>query len=157
MISYSEIEALLEGKGSVVDSTGEKIGYLGEVYLDDKTGLPEWVTVAGGMFGTHASFIPLREAEIIEDQVCVRYPKDLIKHSPRVKAHDHLTPKLEDELYQHYGVENGSMGLPATGTGGEPRRPALRRTIVSDDDGGTIASSRDTETAPGQHTERNSP
>ncbi len=153
MITYSEIEALLEDKGSVVDSTGDKIGYLGDVYLDDKTGLPEWVTGVGAMFGTHASFVPLREAEIIEDQVCVRYPKDLIKQAPRVKAHGHLTPALEDELYQHYGVENGSMGLPATGTGGEPRRPALRRTIVSDDGGETIVSSRDAGTAPGQHTE----
>ena len=29
----------------VVDSEGKKIGGVGQVYLDDKTGQPSWVTV----------------------------------------------------------------------------------------------------------------
>src|SRR5688500_16423709 len=34
----------------VYDESGEKIGSAAEVYLDDETGQPEWVTVRTGLF-----------------------------------------------------------------------------------------------------------
>src|SRR6478672_7510268 len=40
----------------VFDESGEKIGSASEVYLDDETGQPEWVTVKTGLFGTKESF-----------------------------------------------------------------------------------------------------
>ena len=45
----------------VYDESGEKIGSAAEVYLDDETGQPEWVTVRTGLFGTKESFVPIRE------------------------------------------------------------------------------------------------
>ena len=36
----------------VYDESGEKIESAAEVYLDDETGQPEWVTVRTGLFGT---------------------------------------------------------------------------------------------------------
>jgi sporulation protein YlmC with PRC-barrel domain len=42
----------------VYDEAGEKIGSASEVYLDDETGQPEWVTVRTGLFGTKESFVP---------------------------------------------------------------------------------------------------
>ncbi|WP_051441509.1 PRC-barrel domain-containing protein [Arthrobacter sp. H14] len=150
MITYSQIEALMESQGTIVDSTGHKIGYLGDVYLDDKTGMPKWITVGSGSFGTHASFVPLRGAEIIEDQVCVQYSKDVIKHTPRFTVHGHLLPAQEDELYRHYGIEPGSLQPIKEGSGGEPDRPQQRRFIESDDGQETIVSSRDADTAPGR-------
>ena len=38
--------------GHVVSSDGEKIGRVGEVYVDDATGQLSWVTVKTGLFGT---------------------------------------------------------------------------------------------------------
>ena len=32
----------------VIDVTGKKIGGVGQVYLDDQTGQPTWVTVKSG-------------------------------------------------------------------------------------------------------------
>jgi uncharacterized protein YrrD len=39
-------------------SDGEKIGKVGQVYFDENTDQPEWVTVNTGLFGTSESFIP---------------------------------------------------------------------------------------------------
>ena len=36
---------------SVVDQSGNKIGEIGQVYLDDASGQPAWVTVKTGLFG----------------------------------------------------------------------------------------------------------
>jgi len=46
---------------TAVDSEGSKVG---QVYLDDQTGMPLWVTVATGMFGTRQSFAPLYDAQV---------------------------------------------------------------------------------------------
>ena len=43
-----------------VDNDGDKLGKIGNVYLDDRTGEPAWVTVNTGLFGTKESFVPLR-------------------------------------------------------------------------------------------------
>ena len=56
----------------VYDEAGQKIGSASEVYLDDETGQPEWVTVRTGMFGTKESFVPIRDANLTDDGV--RYP-----------------------------------------------------------------------------------
>ena len=37
---------------SVVDQSGNKIGEIGQVYLDDASGQPAWVTVKTGLFRT---------------------------------------------------------------------------------------------------------
>ena len=41
---------------------GEKIGSVAQVYQDDQTGQPAWLTVHTGLFGMNESFVPLREA-----------------------------------------------------------------------------------------------
>jgi hypothetical protein len=58
------------GTSSVQDvhgSDGAKIGTARQVYADDQTGQPEWVTVRTGQFGTKETFIPLAEADASAD------------------------------------------------------------------------------------------
>ena len=40
---------------TVNGSDGREIGGVGEIYLDDETGAPEWVTVATGLFGSSSA------------------------------------------------------------------------------------------------------
>jgi uncharacterized protein YrrD len=56
----STTEALqnMEGR-TAVDTDGAKLGKIGQVYLDDQSGQPLWVTIHTGMFGTKESFAPL--------------------------------------------------------------------------------------------------
>ena len=48
---------------TAVDADGEKVGKVGQVYLSDLTGEPEWVTVSTGLFGMRESFAPLHDAQ----------------------------------------------------------------------------------------------
>jgi len=61
MITTEEIQGMFNtGGGTVVGQGGGKLGKVGQVFLDDETGKPEWVTVAaGGLFGGKESFVPL--------------------------------------------------------------------------------------------------
>ncbi|MGM7423360.1 PRC-barrel domain-containing protein [Cellulosimicrobium sp. CpK407] len=103
MISTDQIERLLSG-GTVVSQAGEKVGKVGQVFLDDRTGEPAWVTVKTGLFGTAESFVPLADADVQGDVVRVPYTKDTVKDAPRVDdSEGHLSHEEETELYRYYG------------------------------------------------------
>ncbi len=89
---------------TVVDNDGDKIGTAREVYVDDATGQPEWVTVNTGLFGTSESFIPLAQAQLSDSGLRVPYDKKMVKDAPRLGDSGHLTPQEEDELYRYYGI-----------------------------------------------------
>ncbi|MGV2915137.1 DUF2382 domain-containing protein [Streptomyces alfalfae] len=99
------------------DRTGEKIGSIERVYLDDRSGRPEWVTVKTGLFGMKESFVPLSGARLQQDALHVSCTKEAVKEAPRVDADQHLEPGQEHELYAHYGLSRPGMGTTGTGTG----------------------------------------
>ena len=43
---------------TATDADGDKIGNVGQVYLDDSSGEPAWVTVKTGLFGTAGELRP---------------------------------------------------------------------------------------------------
>ncbi|AMM34557.1 photosystem reaction center subunit H [Sinomonas atrocyanea] len=103
MLTNADLEDLKDGHGNVVSQDGEKIGGIGDFYLDDETDVPTWVTVKTGLFGTKESFVPLEGARIAEENLVVPYTKDHVKDAPRVDADERLEPGEEDRLYRHYG------------------------------------------------------
>jgi uncharacterized protein (TIGR02271 family) len=92
----------------VYDESGEKIGSAAEVYLDDETGQPEWVTVRTGLFGTKESFVPIRNADLTDDGVRVPVSKTQVKDAPKIDTDGHLSPEEEQELYRYYGMGAGA-------------------------------------------------
>ena len=90
--------------GNVIDADGDKIGGVAQIYLDDQTGEPNWVTVKTGLFGTSESFVPLSGASLSGSDIVVTYDKDTVKDAPRVDADGHLTPDEEGSLYAYYGL-----------------------------------------------------
>ena len=94
----------------VYDETGSKIGSASEVYLDDQTGQPEWVTVKTGLFGTKESFVPIRDADLTDDGVRVHISKDKVKDAPKIDTDGHLSPQEEEELYRYYGLGGSWSG-----------------------------------------------
>jgi uncharacterized protein (TIGR02271 family) len=100
----------------VYDESGDKIGSAGEVYLDDETGQPEWVTVRTGLFGTKESFVPLRDANLTDDGVRVPVTKSQVKDAPKVDTDGHLSPQEEEELYRYYGLGAGTTTQTTTTT-----------------------------------------
>ena len=87
---------------NVYGSDGEKIGTATQVYADDQTGQPEWVTVRTGLFGLKETFIPLADATVSGDELTVPYTKAFVKDAPNVDEDGHLSPDQERELYAYY-------------------------------------------------------
>ena len=102
----------------VYDESGEKIGSAAEVYLDDETGQPEWVTVRTGLFGTKESFVPIRNADLTNDGVRVPVSKTQVKDAPKIDTDGHLSPQEEQELYRYYGMGVGTDTTTTTETAG---------------------------------------
>jgi uncharacterized protein (TIGR02271 family) len=94
----------------VYGTDGDKIGTARQVYTDDETGRPEWVTVTTGLFGTKQSFIPLADASLTGDRVSVPYDKSFVKNAPNVDEDGHLSPEQERELYAYYSRNDYTTG-----------------------------------------------
>ena len=90
------------------DRGGDKIGKVGQLYFDDTTDQPTWVTVNTGFFGTHESFVPVSGAEFNGDRVTMAYDKAMVKDAPKIAEDGHLSPQEEQQLYRYYGVDYGA-------------------------------------------------
>lgn len=102
---------------TVYGGTGDKIGKVEEIYLDDTTNRPEWLTVSTGMFGSKVSFVPIRAAEIRGDnEVVVPYDKAFVKGAPAFDVDSHLSVDEERQLYAYYDMAYADGGQ---GYGGE--------------------------------------
>jgi len=103
MITTAQIDTLLSSNGAVVDSEGKRIGKIGQIYLDDQGGQPEWVTVPTGLFGNGESFAPLADATVQGDDIHVAYTKDVVKDAPHSDdAGGHLSEQQEQDLFRYY-------------------------------------------------------
>lgn len=112
------------------DRNGEKVGKIGQLYVDDESGRPKWATVATGLFGTSESFVPLERAELDGDQnLRLAYDKDTIKDAPRVDADGHIEESEEARLYEHYGLS----GTGVSGVSGDRDTDTDRTAPVGDD------------------------
>ncbi|BCW71320.1 PRC-barrel domain-containing protein [Arthrobacter sp. NicSoilB8] len=125
MINREDIDGLIQSKGNVIGVDGETIGGIGQIYVDDATDRPGWVTVATGLFGTHESFFPLEGARIEGSNLVIPYSKTLVKDAPRIEPDSELESDEQDRLYRHYQREGGlqthseSRGLARTGSGAD--------------------------------------
>ena len=102
MVTIDEILAARAGKA--YDANGDKVGAVGEVYLDDTTGYPAWATVNTGFFGTSESFVPLEGASVQGEDLHLPYTKEMIKDAPVQDAERHLDATDEERLYEYYGL-----------------------------------------------------
>jgi uncharacterized protein (TIGR02271 family) len=87
---------------TAVDADGDKIGKVGQVYLNDATGQPEWVAVRTGLFGTRESFAPLYDAQPGDGELRLIVTKQMVKDAPSIDADENLGESEADALYQHY-------------------------------------------------------
>jgi uncharacterized protein (TIGR02271 family) len=102
-------EQLREITGATAyDSDGDKLGKIGQVYFDDNTDQPKWITVNTGLFGMNESFVPLQGAKFEGDRVTVAYDKATVKDAPSISGEQHLDVQEEQRLYRHYGLGYGS-------------------------------------------------
>jgi uncharacterized protein (TIGR02271 family) len=128
---------------TAIDADGDKVGKVGEIYANDATGEPEWVTVSTGLFGTRESFAPLYGAQPGDGELQLAVGKQLIKDAPNIDTDGHLDGSEIDQLYQHYaGYLNRTS--TQTGTGDSTYTTDAAQTDAGYADGGTEYAGRDT-------------
>ncbi|GAA2829253.1 PRC and DUF2382 domain-containing protein [Nonomuraea rubra] len=109
----TEIRNLLECH--VVGSDGQSIGKVGQIYLNDHSGEPEWVTVRTGFFGMKQTFVPLANSRRSGDEIRVPFDKEMIKGAPNIDVDDRLSLSEEADLYRYYGMQPTDIPRQRTG------------------------------------------
>ncbi len=107
MLDQNQLDQVIGS--TAYDNDGDKIGKVGQVYLDNATGQPAWAAVNTGFLGTSESFVPLQEASFSGDGLRVPYDKDTVKNAPSIASDGELSPTEESELYRHYSINVSGM------------------------------------------------
>jgi uncharacterized protein (TIGR02271 family) len=91
----------------LVGRDGSKIGRIDQVYVDQRSGRPAWMTVHTGLLGTRTSFVPMQAATPSGDDLAVPYTKDQVKNAPNIEPHDGLVSTDEQQLDAYYSTGDG--------------------------------------------------
>lgn len=108
----------------MLDESGDKIGTIDQVYLDTRSGQPEWLTVKTGLLGSRVNFVPTRGSHLEGDDLQVPYGKSFVKDAPSIDPDEALNAAEERELYQYYGVEFGGRTTPESAYRRPPGQPS---------------------------------
>lgn len=109
---------------TAVGPDGDKIGSVGQVYLNDDTGQADWVTVNTGLFGTKEHFVPLQGSHLEGDNLVLPFGKDTVKDSPEIGDASHLDADEQSSLYSYYQQYLGAGGTQQSSGGSGRDRTA---------------------------------
>ncbi len=109
MITKEAIDSVLGS--TAYDTSHKKIGKVGQVYVDEQTGQPEWMTVRTGLFGKKEAIVPLEPAQVDGDEVRLPFQKEQITNAPHVDvdAAGHLSEQDEAQMYDYYGMRHPTI------------------------------------------------
>ncbi|WP_412101022.1 PRC and DUF2382 domain-containing protein [Corynebacterium aurimucosum] len=88
------------------DKTGDKLGSVKEVFVDEQSGQPTFVEVNHGLFGMNSSLVPLRGHDFTGDELKLAFSKDRIENAPEFDSDKPLTPEAQADIFKHYDLEN---------------------------------------------------
>ena len=98
----------------LVDSDGERIGKLQDVYVDVETDEPQFATVKEGLIGRHLTFVPLGGIKVGPDELQVAVTKEQVKAAPDIEQHgEELSQADESALYHHYEMNYTAPNTPS--------------------------------------------
>ncbi|GAB2501037.1 DUF2382 domain-containing protein [Nocardiopsis aegyptia] len=98
----------------VLDDQGQNIGKIKQVFLDERTNEPTWVSVHTGLFGMKETLVPLKGSRNVEDDIQVPYDKTTVKDAPNVEGGHNLTDE-EKAVITDYFARHGSVPRQAGG------------------------------------------
>lgn len=87
------------------DSTGDKIGSINEIFLDENTGQPNFVAVNTSMSGLVDSIVPLHGHTLQDGELHLAFERDRIEDAPLLETKGYLTTEEQAGYYRHYGLE----------------------------------------------------
>lgn len=98
--------------------SGDKLGKVGQLYLDDTTNEPSFVSVKTGLFGMSESLVPMSGHRWQGDDLVLAFEKDVVKDAPNIDADQHLSEQEQDDLFSYYGRLQSS-GRSSSGSGSD--------------------------------------
>ncbi|OUM43832.1 YsnF/AvaK domain-containing protein [Arthrobacter sedimenti] len=104
MISLEQMKNSMNAGANVLSEDGAVLGPMGQLYVDDATGEPSWVTVATHKIGNPESFAPLNGATLDGHDVRLPYTHAKVYDSPKMSQDGHLSPEEEQHLLRYYGL-----------------------------------------------------
>jgi len=108
MISVQEADAWI-GR-TAVDDTGEQIGLISQIWVDDVSGQPEWASVK---IAGREALVPLAGASALGGGSQFAFSKSQIRSAPRVAQDGHLEVDDKERVASHYGVPVTEAVAPA--------------------------------------------
>lgn len=102
MTSIEEADASI-GR-TAVDRSGEQIGLITQIWVDDTTGQPEWASVRGPGLRGRDAIVPLAGSAPFGGGRRFAYSKDAIVDAPTSAEKDTLGREDMDRLSSHYGA-----------------------------------------------------
>jgi sporulation protein YlmC with PRC-barrel domain len=87
---------------NVLDRSGRIIGSISQVFMDDRAGGVDWISVSTGLFGPRDNYAPLVGSRIQGDDVVLPIDREVVKGSPNSVTTDHLTDEELAALTTYY-------------------------------------------------------
>ncbi|WP_404290706.1 hypothetical protein [Glutamicibacter arilaitensis] len=110
MHGHGYLNALQRAKSTVYGPEREKIGTLGNIFMDASTGDADFVTVRLGLFGTEELLVSLRGAVFTDGHLQLRYTQEAIRHAPRVDPNSQLRRSEKALLDRYYAAMDPDTG-----------------------------------------------
>ncbi|MFC3298022.1 DUF2382 domain-containing protein [Arthrobacter agilis] len=104
MITIDQMKDSMNAGANVLSEDGAVLGPMGQLYVDDATGDPSWVTIATHTMGSPESFAPLHDATLDGHDVRLPYTHAKVYDSPKMSQDGHLSPEEEQHLLRYYGL-----------------------------------------------------
>jgi hypothetical protein len=121
MITTDLIDSMIGA--DALDAQDDRIGEVSQVYVDETTDHPTWVSVRLGLLSSAEVLVPLEDAEWDERVLHVAVERRIAREAPRKEMDEPLTVAEEERLYTHYGIP----------TVRHPRSELGRMTVDADD------------------------
>ncbi|NNH71360.1 PRC and DUF2382 domain-containing protein [Nocardia uniformis] len=99
---------------AVYDRSGDKIGKVKQIYIDNTSGSPTWAAVSTGFFHDD-SLVPLVGAQHAagSDALKLQVDKDEVKSAPHITLDHDISVDEEEQLFTHYRVDPRRAGWDA--------------------------------------------
>ena len=98
---------------TAIDDTGEQMGLISQIWVDDTSGQAEWASVRGATLGAREAFVPLAGAAALGSGVQFTYTKEEVVDAPHVAQDGRLTAEEKEQLISYYGTPAADAQPPA--------------------------------------------
>lgn len=136
-----DLDTLLGWRGRTVrDRNDEKIGKIGDLYLDEETDRPAYAGVRTGLLGRRESILPLEGIVERDDELIAPYDAELVHDAPAIDPDEALDDAEQTRLAHHYDAPPESPSAPdappasSSATDAEPDRSAGAEMIRSEEE-----------------------